>query len=143
MILHHIGILSNDIKREAQHLAESCGYVPASGEIVDEVQTARVMFLRPSEREGGGAFLELVSPYGDKSKLKGSLKKNQKFHHVCFQSDDIFSDLKNFRSKGFFVLSEPVVASAFPGRKIAWVMDSNRNLFEIVESADGHQVLEL
>ena len=140
MKLHHIGMLSKDMRREAEHLRASCGYEIVSGEIVDEIQTAKVMFLK---LPGGDSFLELISPYGDGSKLEASLKKGQKLHHICFQSDDIISDLKNFRSKGFFILSEPVGASAFPERKIAWVMDSNRNLFELVESADGKQIFEL
>ncbi len=131
MKLHHIGMLSKDMRREAEHLRESCGYEMVSDEIVDEIQTARVMFLK---LPGGDSFLELISPCGDDSKLDGAIKRNQKLHHICFQSSDILSDLRNFRSKGFFILSEPVEASAFPGRKIAWVMDSDRNLFEIVES---------
>ena len=103
MKIHHIGMLSANIEKEARHLCESCGYERVSDEIVDEIQTAKVLFLKlPAEN----SLLELISPHGENSKLDGAMKKGIKFHHICFQSDDMESDLKKFRNNGTFEKTE-------------------------------------
>ncbi|MBQ6534465.1 MAG: VOC family protein [Opitutales bacterium] len=135
MKLHHIGMLSKDLDADAEHLCGACGYERASGRITDKIQTAEVLFLR---LPGESSYLELVAPSGENSKIEGALKKGVKLHHICYQTENISADLENFRSKGFFVLCEPVEAAAFPGRRIAWIMDAKKNLIELVESgAEG------
>ncbi len=135
MKLHHIGILSKDIERDARHLSQSCGYEIVSDIIEDKVQTVKVLFLK---QKGDSSYIELVSPLEEISsggKIAVALRKGIVLHHMCYQTDNIERDLKNYRDNGFFVLCEPVAASAFKGRKIAWVMDSFKNLFELVENS--------
>lgn len=140
MLLHHIGMLAKDLRAEAERLRGVCGYEIVSDEIEDKVQTAKVMFLKLPQTD---SFLELAAPLGENSKLARALKNGEKLHHLCFQTDDISADLKNFREKGFLILCEPVAAAAFKDRKIAWVMDSQKNLFELVESGSGELPLKV
>jgi len=130
MILHHTGLLTQDIDAAREHLCAACGYTVVSDIITDPVQTARVQFLR---LPGCQSFLELVTPEGEHSKLSAALKNKTPFHHLCYQTDDIEGDLARFRENGFLILCQPVPAAAFPGRRIAWVMDAFKNLFELVE----------
>ncbi len=134
MKLHHTGILTDNIEKSAEVFCKTCGYKLASEKIHDEVQTAYVQFLQLEE---GMPYLELVCPDGENSKLSKALKAGVKFHHICYQVDDIKEALKKFRDENFFVIAEPTPAKAFEGRKIAWVMDANKLLIEFVEAKKG------
>lgn len=140
MKLHHIGLLTKDIAKSAAHLCESCGYEIVSEIIEDPIQTASVQFLK---LKSSPEFLELISPLGEKSKLQNALKKGVVLHHMCYQTDDIHAALENYKKNGFYVLCEPVDAAAFPFRKIAWVMDFQKNLFELVESTEKDAPLKV
>lgn len=130
MKIHHIGMLAKDIAAESERLCACCGYEKVSPLVEDKVQTAKVLFLR---LPGDSPYLELISPIGENSKLSGALAKGATLHHICYETGDIFADLANFRANGFLTLCEPVAAPAFENRRIAWVMDAKKNLFELVE----------
>ncbi len=129
--LHHIGYLVADITAAAEHWQHSFGYQVESDVIEDPTQTARVQFLR---LPGESHWLELVSPDGSDSKLQNALAKKIRLHHLCYEVENIETVLKSLRQAGLFIVSEPVPAQAFPGRRIAWVMDAGGYLFELVEA---------
>ena len=132
MKIHHIGVLVKDIEAEAKRLCEACGYEIVSDIIEDKIQTAKVQFLRlPND----SSYMELISPIDECSKLSNALKKGNPLHHICYESDNSITDLQNFRNNNFLTLCEPVEAPAFNNNKIAWVMDSKKNLFELVEKS--------
>jgi len=132
--LHHTGLLVRDVEQAATHYARTMGYVIESAAIEDPVQTAWVKFLR---LPGARNWLELVAPNGPKSRLTAALAKGGGVHHVCYEVADIAGAVAQFRESGFMVLSEPVDAVAFPGRRIAWVMDRQRFLVELLEAGPG------
>jgi methylmalonyl-CoA/ethylmalonyl-CoA epimerase len=132
--LHHTGLLVRDVERAAEGYARSLGYNIESPAIDDPVQTARVLFLR---LPGATSWLELVAPIGPESRLAGALAKGAGLHHICYEADDLAAALAHFRAAGFMIIMEPVAATAFPGRRIAWVMDRQRLLIELLETGLG------
>lgn len=134
LALHHTGVLVRDVERAARYYVDSLGYRIESPAIDDPVQTARVVFLRLPQATH---WLELVAPLGAESKLSGALAKGGGPHHFCYETGDIHATLRRLRASGWMVLCEPVAAVAFPGRCIAWVMDRNRLLVELVEAGPG------
>jgi methylmalonyl-CoA/ethylmalonyl-CoA epimerase len=64
-------------------------------------------------------------------------KKGGGWHHVCYEVSALEKAMDHYRACGCFVVSEPAPAVAFPGRRIAWLMDANRMLFELVEAGEG------
>jgi methylmalonyl-CoA/ethylmalonyl-CoA epimerase len=132
--LHHTGLLVKDVAPAAQHYAEVLGYRMESEPIDDPVQTARVQFLR---LPGATHWLELIAPLGPESKLANALTKGGGLHHLCYEVADLGAATEYFRIAGCMVISEPVVAVAFPGRRIAWLMDRQRFLFELLEAGPG------
>lgn len=139
MRLHHIGHLVKDIPAAAKILVENYGYRIESGVIEDPVQTAFVQFMR---LPGATNWLELVSPNGENSKLKATLAKGCGLHHVCYEVDGIETVCAQFSTRKMMILSPPVPAVAFGGRRIAWFMDHTRMLVELVESGDGPLTLD-
>ncbi|MBO7522168.1 MAG: VOC family protein [Opitutales bacterium] len=140
MKLHHIGVAAADIEKTAARYRESLGYEKASGQIEDKFQQAVVQFL---SLKGSPHFLEIVSPNSDKSPLKKFAASGAKLHHLCYQTPDINSALQKLRESGFFIIQEPAPAAAFPGRSIAWAMDSDKNLIELVEEKPGEDFLRV
>ena len=133
LALHHTGLLVRDTARAATYYRQM-GYRIESEAIDDPIQTARVLFLRIP---GTTHWLELVAPLGPESKLNNAIAKGGGLHHLCYEVDDINQALAFFRAAGSLVISEPVSAIAFPGRRIAWTMDRQRLLVELVEAGPG------
>jgi len=132
MPIHHIGILVRDIGVSAADYEARFGYRLLSDIVHDPQQTARVAFLGRPEDE---MLLELITPDGPNSKLANALKnKGGGLHHFCFQVDDINLGLEQLRRKKMRVLCEPVEASAFDQRKIAWLMGLDGVPVELLES---------
>ncbi|MEI6393246.1 MAG: VOC family protein [Verrucomicrobiota bacterium] len=130
--LHHNGYLTADLEKAAATLEQRFGYVRESDTIHDAVQTANVQFLR---LPGGRSCLELVRPDGPDSKLARTLKKHgEGWHHVCYEVADIAAAGASLRNQGMLCVCEPVLAVAFPGRRIAWFMDASGLLVELVEA---------
>lgn len=134
LVLHHTGLLVRSVEQAARHYVNVLGYRIESEPIDDPVQTARVQFLR---LPGASHWLELVAPLGPESKLAGALAKGGGMHHLCYEVGDIVAATAHFRAAACMVISEPVPAVAFPGRRIAWFMDRQRFLFELVEAGPG------
>ena len=134
MKLHHIGIATSDIDATANSYCKPLGYKAISEKIEDKVQRAIVQFFK---MDGTNSYIELVQGNSESSPLSKFVKNGAKQHHLCFQSSDISADLANLRENGFFIICEPVPATAFNDRKIAWAMNAERCLVELVEEKQG------
>lgn len=134
LALHHVGYLVKDIPSAAAYYCELLGYRIESEVIEDAQQTAQVQFLRQG---GAASWLELVSPASANSKLTAALQKGVTLHHLCYEVADMEQACHHFRAKGCFPVGEPTPAAAFPGRRIAWFMDTRRLLIELLEKGQG------
>ena len=128
--LHHVGIVVRDIQRAAEDLVMRFGYRPESSVIHDPLQTAFVQFFR---LRNDHTLLELVAPDGASSKLAAAAKRRGGLHHLCFAVDDIDGTCKRLNAEGLLLIQGPVLAVAFPGRRIAWLLDRNHVLTELLE----------
>lgn len=132
--LHHIGLVVPDIAKAAEIYTRRYGYELTTEIILDRTQTAYVQFLRVP---GDSVHLELVSPDSERSKLSNSLRKGGGLNHLCYATSDIEAACRLLRAEQMILLQAPVKAAAFPGRRIAWLMGSDRTPIELLESAHG------
>jgi methylmalonyl-CoA/ethylmalonyl-CoA epimerase len=130
--LHHVGILVKDIAQASAEYVSRFGYQIKSDIIHDPVQTAYVQFLQLA---GDSSYLEFVAPDGRESKLTNALKKGGGVNHVCYATDDILLACRQLEESGMFVIQAPLLAVAFPGRRIAWLMGNDKALTELVEQS--------
>ena len=95
-----------------------------------ESQKVNVCFLKTSD-----VYLELIEPIDDDSPVKKISESGGGFHHLCFEVDDIFAEIKKFQNNGARVIVEPV--EGFEGRLISFILlnmkNTNCNLIELVE----------
>lgn len=136
MNLHHIGVLVADIS-EASTQYIDLGYRPRTAIVRDPIQTAYVQFF---QLPGDHSYVELIAPDGPESKLSNALRKSPGLHHICYSTAEIEAACDRLGAMGCFLISPPVRAEAFQGRRIAWLRGLDRMLMELVERGPEGEV---
>jgi methylmalonyl-CoA/ethylmalonyl-CoA epimerase len=127
----YIGVAVPNIEQAMVLYQAIFGYRVLSGPFDDPVQNVSVCFLGTGESDD--LTIELVAPAGEDSPVNRILTKGIGAYHICFETDDVEDAVAYVRSKGFIVVSKPVPATAFGGRRIAWFYTPTRQLVELVE----------
>ena len=128
---HHFGFVVASIQDTAAIFAESMA-MDWDGQIIhDPNQVVRVSFL--CSKNPADPLIELVEPAGDSSPVLSFLKKGGGLHHVCYVVDSLERQLEQSRAKRSLVVRPPLPATAFGGRRIAWVYTKNKLLVEYLE----------
>src|SRR5262249_48217998 len=97
----------------------------------DPDQKVKVAFLttRPED-----ARLELVQPVADDSPVLRMLRdKGGGLHHVCYEVGDLAKQMAERRLRGSMIAKRPKPAVAFGGRRIAWMLTTEKLLVELLE----------
>ncbi len=131
MKLHHVGIVTEDIESGIQRYKAMFGFVPVTEVVDDLVQKVSVVLL--SGPEADSVPIELIAPLADDSPVSKILKGNARLYHLCFLVEDIEEALKNFRSHGAIIISGPVPAELFEGKRIAFVYTPDKYIVELLE----------
>jgi methylmalonyl-CoA/ethylmalonyl-CoA epimerase len=131
--LRHIGIAVRSLDETTEVLSRLFGYKLVSGPFTDPIQKVAVSFLATTESDV--AEIELITPLEANSAVETMLKKgNGGAYHLCFESSDLDAALIHATQQGCIIVSHPVPAVAFEGRRIAWIYTPSRQLFELVEA---------
>lgn len=131
--LLHVGVAVPSLGPTTELLSALFGYKVASGPFDDPIQKVSVNFLTTSS--DNIVEIELIAPLSEDSPIKSILAKgNNSAYHLCFETSDIEQALIHAEANGCIVISRPVPAVAFDGRRIAWIYTRSKQLFELVES---------
>jgi methylmalonyl-CoA/ethylmalonyl-CoA epimerase len=129
--LHHIGFVVADIATAMPAFVRSMAAEWDGKIFEDPLQKAKVAFLTTRQ---GDAQVELVQPVGEDSPVRRFLQeRGGGMHHLCYEVADLEAELAAFRSRGAAIVSRPKPAVAFGGRRIAWVITSEKFLVELLE----------
>jgi methylmalonyl-CoA/ethylmalonyl-CoA epimerase len=126
----HIGVAVPNIEAAVITYCDLFDYRECSGPFNDPIQHVSVCFLAK-----GGLTIELVAPQGKHSPVNKILAKGIGAYHTCYEVEDIDEALEFVRAKGCIVVSKPVTAVAFEGRRIAWFYTPTHQLVELVEQS--------
>jgi methylmalonyl-CoA/ethylmalonyl-CoA epimerase len=131
--LRHVGVAVPSLDPATESLSTLFGYRVISGPFDDPIQKVSVNFLTQSDNDV--AEIELIAPLGQDSPITAMLAKSGGgAYHLCFETSDIEQALVHAKNNGCIVISGPVPAVAFNGRRIAWIYTKSRQLFELVEA---------
>jgi methylmalonyl-CoA/ethylmalonyl-CoA epimerase len=132
--LLHVGVAVPALGPAAESLARLFGYKLVSGPFDDPIQKVSVEFLAQSAEDT--AEIELIAPAAEDSPIRSMLAKDGGgAYHLCFETSDIEAALAHAKALGCIIISPPVPAVAFQGRRIAWIYTRSRQLFELVEAS--------
>jgi len=136
--LHHIGFVVASIGEAAERMTRLLRGAWDGKVVHDPCQAVRVTFLR--QNSPGDPLLELVEPVSDDSHIGAFIKRHGAgLHHVCYEVDSLDEQLAASRAAGALIAREPLPATAFDGRRIAWVYTRDRLLLEYLERQPGHE----
>lgn len=128
--LHHIGYVVDDIERSMPGFARSLQGVWDGRIWEDPHQKVKVAFLEVSQT----SRIELVAPHGESSPVaRFLLERGGGLHHLCYQVDELEAEIAAMRARAALLVRPPKPAVAFGGRRIAWVLTSERLLIELLE----------
>jgi methylmalonyl-CoA/ethylmalonyl-CoA epimerase len=131
--LLHVGVAVPSLEATTESLTALFGYKVVSGPFNDPIQKVKVNFLSQSDNDV--VEIELITPLSEDSPVQSMLKKGSGgAYHLCFETSDIEAALEHARNNGCVIVSPPVPAVAFQGRRIAWIFTRSRQLFELVEA---------
>ena len=131
--LLHVGVAVPSLDPATESLSTLFGYKVVSGPFEDPIQKVAVNFLAKSDSDI--VEIELIAPISEGSPIRSMLKKHGGgAYHLCFETCDIEAALTHARKNGCIIVSEPVPAVAFQGRRIAWIYTPSHQLFELVEA---------
>ena len=131
--LLHVGVAVPSLDSTTELLSSLFGYKVVSGPFDDPIQKVTVNFLAKSVDDP--AEIELIAPLTDDSPIRSIMAKDRgAAYHLCFETSDIDRALIHAQNNGCIVVSAPVPAVAFQGRRIAWIYTRSRQLFELVEA---------
>jgi methylmalonyl-CoA/ethylmalonyl-CoA epimerase len=129
--LHHIGFVVVSIQESAPGFVRSLGATWDGLLFADPDQKVKVTFLKIAP---GDVLLELVEPNAEDAPVKRFLNdKGQGLHHLCYEVDKLEEALAQLRSKGALIAKPPKPAVAFEGRRIAWLLTTDKLLLELLE----------
>jgi len=129
---HHVGVVTPDLAGAAA-LYRSLGY-EASAEVLDPIQKARIVLLSRAQ----GPIVELLAPSEEASPLSGWLRRIQAgAYHTCYEAPDAGGAIRRLEALGMRLVSGPVPAVAFGGRRVAFLWSPKAGLLEVLERASG------
>jgi methylmalonyl-CoA/ethylmalonyl-CoA epimerase len=133
--LHHIGYVVENIERAAPRFISSLGVEWDEVVFADPNQKVKVTFLKS---EPGSPLIELVEPNAEDSPVNSFLRKNGPgLHHLCYEVKGLELAMAELRSKGALVAKSPKPAIAFRGRRIAWLLSTDKLLLELLEAENS------
>jgi methylmalonyl-CoA/ethylmalonyl-CoA epimerase len=131
--LRHVGVAVPSLAPATETLSTLFGYKVVSGPFDDPIQKVSVNFLTTSDKDA--AEIELIAPLSEDSPITSMLAKSGGgAYHLCFETSNIDQALVHAKNNGCMIVSPPVSAVAFGGRRIAWIYTKSRQLFELVEA---------
>jgi len=131
MKLHHVGIVVDDIESGIQRYKALFGFNPVTEVVDDPIQKVSVVLLSGPEAES--VPVELIAPLSDDSPVSKILKGKTRLYHLCFLVENIEEALRNFRSHGAIIISGPVSAELYEGKRIAFVYTPDKYVVELLE----------
>src|SRR5579863_9216447 len=127
----HLGVAVPDLESALPVYRDILGYRLLSGPFDDPIQRVSVCFLAPAEE---GPELELISPLTVDSPVRKILNAGGGAYHLCYEVAHFDDAITKFSARGCVLVSEPVSAVAFGGRRIVWLFTPTRQLLELVEA---------
>jgi methylmalonyl-CoA/ethylmalonyl-CoA epimerase len=136
--IDHIGYLVKDINKAVAEF-ETLGYARRGETCYDEIRRADIAFV-----ENSGYVIELVAPRDETSSVWNLLRRNGSGpYHICYETGDLKEGenaiTRNSQGRGFLRIQNEQEAPALGGRKVAFYMNRNIGMIELVEGKEEEE----
>lgn len=131
--LHHVGHVVSSIDESIDHWRSCLNAVSVSSMVEDPIQGVRAVFIDLSP--AGSTRIELIEPASPDSPVRSFADKGGGLHHLCIEVDDLDRHLARMKALKATLIRSPQPATAFGGRRIAWMFLRQKMLVEYLERA--------
>jgi methylmalonyl-CoA/ethylmalonyl-CoA epimerase len=138
MVIDHIGVVVLRIDDGLKQWMTLFGYSQLTKPVINTRQKVRVVFVGKE----GSCTVKLIEPTDESSSVFRFAQKGGGLHHLCFNCDNIDSEVERFRALGLRVLSEPQPGEAFAGEKIAFVFAKQGLNIELIDTEKKAKLLD-
>lgn len=126
--IDHVGYLTGDISKTTS-LFEMLGYNQVSEVVPDETQKTNICYLQKQ----GEVKIELVEPFEDNAPMLRMLKiRGVAPYHVCYEVDDIYEAVDEFKKAGWVSLFAPIVSTASANKLYSYLFKKGIGYIEFV-----------
>jgi len=129
MKMSHLGIAVKSIESSVVMYKESLGWKEITELTYDSVQKVNILFM--GDRHG--SKFELLEPSSSDSPISKILDRRIGLYHICYEVQDINLKIQELTKTGFYLISGPVEAVAFDKRLIAFLINRDNLIIELVE----------
>ena len=129
MKINHLGIAVKNIEASALMYKKSLGWTRVTDLIYDPIQKVNILFMIDDHNNK----YELLEPVGDASPINKLLDRHISLYHFCYEVEDIIGKIKELKENGFSLISGPVEAVAFNYNLIAFLINKDSLIIELVE----------
>ena len=129
MKINHLGIVVKSIESSVVMYKKSLGWKEISNLTYDPVQKVNILLMGDCH----GSSFELLEPVGNNSPIGKMLDRRIGLYHICYEVGDIKLKIKELTKTGFFLISGPVEAIAFDNKMIAFLINSDNLIIELLE----------
>jgi len=129
MKLDHLGMAVKDIEAASRFYSKSLGWKINSKVVYDPLQKVNILFMS----DENGFVYELLEPIDDQSPVSRFLKKRVSLYHFCYSVENLRGKINDLTKNGFYLISGPDKAIAFNGRLIAFLINRDNLIIELVE----------
>ncbi len=128
MTVHHIGYLVKNIEK-SKVLFTDLGFSIEQDTVYDDWRDVNICFLVKN-----GYRVELVSPTNSSS-VVGELRKKigNSPYHICYEVNNLEEAIVELGKSRFVIWEEPHEAPAIDGNRVAFLVNSQIGMIELVE----------
>ena len=128
MKVHHVGYAVKSIE-DARKEFELLGFRCESKAVLDSVRKVRILFMTNDT-----CRIELIEPNESGNPIESILKKvGSSPYHICYESEDIESDARLLKEKGFRVISDVSQAPALGNKNVCFLYSKDIGIIELVQ----------
>lgn len=125
MILHHIGIVVNDIEKYETSMI----FEDKVLQVTDPIQQSILALYK----NFGSCYIELIQPLNESSYTMNFLKKNGNgFHHLCFEVANTEIMREIVEKKKLIYVNGPFPAILFDNRNVYFYFSRNKEIIEFL-----------
>lgn len=126
--IDHVGYLTGDISK-TKFLFEKLGYKQLGDVVPDDTQKTNICYLQ----KDGEVKIELVEPFEDNAPMLRMLKiRGVAPYHICYEVDDIYTAVDDFKKAGWVLLFAPLVSNASANKLYSYLFKKGIGYIEFV-----------
>ncbi|RCH54888.1 VOC family protein [Mucilaginibacter hurinus] len=113
MKFHHVGVACRDINEGIAEMSKIHEISVVSKIVKDEQQNAELCMLTLAD----GVNIELIAG----KQVEGFVKKGITYYHLCYEVENINTEIERLEKEGAYLLSAPKPAILFDNREVAFL----------------------